>query len=331
MRIIRLHEKVSNVPPSNMDAFIRDLSRFYNRRANRANSTAEQRRNIQGYLSKLADKYLGGNKNIVDISDAIATSAEESKNGIANKFITFIGNFSDHRAFKNNNEKFSYVNDIYQRGYTDLDKSAEVKVFNQTVPSIFYDPTLYRNNVDDFKYIVNAFALLTNEEYLRQNFDISKWGKDGVGDLNSLFFKGSNVRKKDEIEDTIDLWYDEIGLKNEKDKESSSAKDSGNKSYTLTDIYNANSFFEDDRKDSGKQSYEKMQSVGKFFGKLWERYKSSLTASQRGQLKDVFDPSNKGLLVAILTSSLNDKKAFRSTTDNAKIAEDFFDFLLNEI
>ena len=339
MKIVKLVEKVTGNPPSNMPLFMRDFAQYYHRKVNPATMDWRERATIVPVeLKRLADKYLGGDDSIVDISNAIASSAEDNPNGGSwhdsrgfkdtNHFLTFIGNFPDHHAFKNNNDKFSYISSLYNQGYADLDPSREVNIFGKSVPNVYYDPTLYAKNYNDFKYIANAFALMSKEKYLDLNFDKSKFTDGGIGDIKNLFFnKRGDVRDASTIEDTIDKWYGEAGKKRNKKASDSPAEEGGNR-YSFEDIYKNNKFdaFAKIRDNKDTDASAIVGAMQEYLANLWSTYavgdKAMLSPESASAVYNSFENIDK-----IIKKNWK-RKLFDSVDDNEAIANSFFNFIL---
>ena len=185
-------------------------------------STDEMDSQMTKYLQQL---FVGKNSELQDIIPALITSM--SQNGAdanKNEFLGFIARFPNNQLFKNNGDKFEYLNDLYDNNLVSLkNDGVSTRIGNRRIVFPYYVANLYeQKSFEDFRYIVNAFALLTNKQYVADNFD-----EDFNIDLTQ-FFNKDKLKSRKEIEQIISDWYDEFG-KTAKTFEKTSRK-------TLTDV-----------------------------------------------------------------------------------------------
>ena len=107
-----------------------------------------------------------------------------------------------------NTKKFNYIKQLLDRGLIKLSftfKDVESPT-GEHKKSLYLYPSLYQiKSFDDFKYIVNAYAIFSNKGYA------SKYLKDtSVIDLKG-FTDGDRVKSVDEIKKLVAEWYMKSG------------------------------------------------------------------------------------------------------------------------
>ena len=95
-------------------------------------------------------------------------------------------------------DKIYYIFELYKRFFFRDDEGSEI--LNQS--------SLYTKDMEDFKYIVNALAILTRDAVARKYF-----ADTSILDTTQFFDKNKNIKSKKEIASLIDTWYKATGKK----------------------------------------------------------------------------------------------------------------------
>lgn len=238
------------------------------------------------------------------IIPSLASSIVEKGSDISNnKFLELISKFPYNTVIGENADKFEYINDIYLNNTLDLNLE-DMKTKGKNISSIFLQPTLYYDTFENFRYIVNAFALLSNPSYVEKNF------KDpSVVDLSLFFDERGLSKSKDEIESIINGWY------NGNEGEPSSPR---RKKYSLWDVLK-----------SRVENYRNKDEQIDYLNRLWEDYKYLISNdAESNHVKYWFEDKDR---IASLIDYMRDTVAFSDVDNDKQIASDLFTYIIEEI
>ena len=251
-------------------------------------------------------RFRGDLKSIVPI---IVTSLKE-KGADGNNFLKFIAQFPDEGVLAHNPDKLSYINQLYINNYINLDSNGTIKSNGRNVPYIYLNPSLYTTKSnEDFKYIANAFALLSDDYYVRHHFKDPK-----IVNLRSFYRKDGSVRDKEDIYRKIDDWYYESGI--ERNDDAKDVPSNGVKKFTLYDLF---------RDGVGKD-----KQPSEYISQLWTKYRDRIK-SQKAY--DIID-SNLGKKDEIYDNVIDgarDINIFSDITKESQVAYDLFKYIVDEI
>lgn len=290
----------------------RKIADNYKRYIEIMNSQPDKYDESPDYLNKVlmkavsdSDKRFQGDlKSIVPV---IATSLRE-KGADGNNFLKFIAQFPDERVLAQNPDKLNYINQLYINNYTNLNSSGTIKSNGRNVPYIYLNPSLYTKSDEDFKYIANAFALLSDDGYVRRKF------KDpSTVNLRQFYTRDGQVKGKQDIYRTIDDWYySGGGSSNDTER---GASDMG-QSITLADMFKAKGL----RDKASQVAYIKS---------LWDKYGERVTGKSYEVIRSNLSDKDK-IYDYVIDGSLY-SKIFTDIKSEEKIAKDLFKYIVTDV
>lgn len=242
--------------------------------------------------------------NLQPIIPSLASSIVKKGSDISNnKFLELISKFPYNNVIGENADKFEYINDIYLNNTLDLNLE-DMKTKGKNISSIFLQPNLYYDTFENFRYIVNAFALLSNPSYVEENF------KDpSVVDLSLFFDERGLSKSKDEIESIINGWYS-----GNEGKSSSPRR----KKYSLWDVLK-----------SRVENYRNKGEQIDYLNRLWKDYKYSISNdTDSDTVKYWFEDKDR---TAYLIDSMRNTVAFSDSDNDKQIASDLFTYIIEEV
>ena len=238
------------------------------------------------------------------IIPSLASSIVEKGSDISsNKFLELIAKFPYNRTIGENADKFKYINDIYLNNTLNL-KLDDIKIKGKSIPSIFLQPSLYYDTFDNFRYIVNAFALLSSPSYVSKNF------KDpSVVDLSLFFDENGFTKSKDEIKKIIDGWYTGNQAR---------LSSTRHKKYSLYDVFK-----------SRTKNYRNEGEQFDYLNRLWKDYGYLVSNSNDFKLlKSYLEDKEK---TSSIIDSMRNVAAFTDVDNDKQIASDLFAYIVEEI
>lgn len=242
--------------------------------------------------------------NLQPIIPSLASSIVKKGTDISNnKFLELISKFPYNNVIGKNADKFGYINDIYLNNTLDLNLE-DMKTEGKNISSIFLQPTLYYDTFENFRYIVNAFALLSNPSYVEENF------KDpSVVDLSLFFDERGLSKSKDEIESIINGWYS-----GNEGKPSAFRR----KKYSLWDVLK-----------SRVENYRNKGEQIDYLNRLWKNYKYLISNdADSDTVKYWFEDKDR---IAYLIDNMRNTVAFSDTDNDKQIASDLFTYIIEEV
>ncbi len=290
----------------------RKIADNYKRYIEIMNSQPDKYDESPDYLNKVLMKAVSDSDrrfkgDLKDMVPVIATSLKE-KGADGNNFLKFIAQFPEESVLAQNADKLSYINQLYINNYIDLNSNGTIKSNGRNVPYIYLNPSLYTKSDEDFKYIANAFALLSDDGYIRRKF------KDPSSvNLRQFYTRDGQVKGKQDIYRIIDDWYySGGGSSNDAERGTS---DMG-QSITLTDMFKAKGL----RDKASQVAYIKS---------LWDKYGERVTGKSYEVIRSNLSDKDK-IYDYVIDGSLY-SKIFTDVKSEEKIAKDLFKYIVTDI
>ena len=290
----------------------RKIADNYKRYIEIMNSQPDKYDESPDYLNKVLMKAVSDSDrrfkgDLKDMVPVIATSLKE-KGADGNNFLKFIAQFPEESVLAQNADKLSYINQLYINNYIDLNSNGTIKSNGRNVPYIYLNPSLYTKSDEDFKYIANAFALLSDDGYIRRKF------KDPSSvNLRQFYTRDGQVKGKQDIYRIVDGWYySGGGSSNDTER---AASDMG-QSITLTDMFKAKGL----RDKASQVAYIKS---------LWDKYGERVTGKSYEVIRSNLSDKDK-IYDYVIDGSLY-SKIFTDIKSEEKIAKDLFKYIVTDI
>lgn len=290
----------------------RKIADNYKRYIEIMNSQPDKYDESPDYLNKVLMKAVSDSDrrfkgDLKDMVPVIATSLKE-KGADGNNFLKFIAQFPEESVLAQNADKLSYINQLYINNYIDLNSNGTIKSNGRNVPYIYLNPSLYTKSDEDFKYIANAFALLSDDGYIRRKF------KDPSSvNLRQFYTRDGQVKGKQDIYRIVDGWYySGGGSSNDTER---AASDMG-QSITLTDMFKAKGL----RDKASQVAYIKS---------LWDKYGERVTGKSYEVIRSNLSDKDK-IYDYVIDGSLY-SKIFTDIKSEEKIAKDLFKYIVTDV
>ena len=280
----------------NMGDILADIMKQYRAREKSAKSYSQKEALFRDIINK--SKY-SNDKMLEPLVSPIIKSID--KYGSDEKDNDFLGlvkhicdttSLTDQRILTPKNaDKFEHLYTLYERDY----------LSNNAQDDFYVNPSLYKNNLEDFKYIVNAYTLITNEVLAEKYFrDTSEL------DPSEFLNDNGTVKSKQEIHDLMNEWYRNYG----EDESSRGKKKEKAPKVTIDKLF--------DYLKSNNASFIEFGDLRTFVADLLQNYSNArnISTSSSAQITD-----------AVIEYLIDNKCLFTVQKDPEKIAEEMLGYV----